>query len=116
MQFDFFPWILFDLMFLIVPIFICIIFAVILRVFCKFSSSSQKMREGFTVQPPSHVIPEEYRRDSHTDGSDFRTVRLPNHCPNCGAAITHEDIDWVGPLEAKCNYCGGTVRASFEKL
>jgi hypothetical protein len=107
-----FPWFLFDFMFIIIPVFICIAFAIIAKAFCKFGSTTKTMMEGFTVRPPSHVIPE----DSRSDGSDIRTVRLPNYCPKCGAALTHEDIDWVGPMEARCNYCGATIRASFEKL
>jgi hypothetical protein len=95
----YFPWFLFDLMFLIIPIFVCIVFVIIARVFCKMSSTSPKtLLEGFTVQPPSHVFPEGYDRESRSDGTDIRTVRLPNFCPKCGAALTHEDIDWVGPL------------------
>jgi hypothetical protein len=69
--------------------------ALVARAICKFGSSPQKMVESFTIQPPSHIIPEEYRRDSRSDGSDIRTVRLPNYCLNCGAALSHEGIDWV---------------------
>ena len=116
MQIDSFPWFLFDLMFFIVPIFFCLVFVLMARAFCKFGSSTKTMMEGFTVRPPPHVIPDEYQSGSHSDGSDIRTVRLPNYCPKCGAALTHEDIDWVGPMEARCNYCGGTVKATFEKI
>ncbi len=70
--------------------------------------------ETFTVHAPEHVIPPEHR--VRADGADIRTVRLPTKCPECGAVVSHETIDWVGPLEAACNYCGATVRAKFERI
>ncbi|MGV9169956.1 MAG: hypothetical protein ACOC38_08480 [Promethearchaeia archaeon] len=72
---------------------------------------------GFSVQPPTYVIPEEHRRESNvSDSSSMQSVRLPEKCPSCGASLSHEAIDWVGPLEAKCSYCGATVHATFEEV
>jgi DNA-directed RNA polymerase subunit RPC12/RpoP len=33
----------------------------------------------------------------------------PRFCSDCGAAITSEGIEWVGPLSVKCPYCGATL-------
>lgn len=66
------------------------------------------------VEAPKFAIPESYRQRPET--SDIRTVRLPAKCPSCGASLSQEDIDWTGPLEEKCNYCGSVVRARLEKL
>jgi hypothetical protein len=113
-QIDPFPWFFFDmfsLIFLIFPIIFCIAVILGFRNMRRFSSPKAFL-EGFAVQPPSHVYPE----DSRSDGSDIRTVHLPNYCPKCGAALSQEEIDWTGPLEAKCNYCGGSVKATLEKL
>jgi hypothetical protein len=107
----------FSLMFLIIPIFIIIIVVVVIVYACRASSGvAASVARGFTMEAPSFVIPERHRGQRRSDGSEMTTVRLPEKCPSCGAAVSHEGIDWTGPLEAKCNYCGGTVRASFEKV
>lgn len=73
-------------------------------------------QKGFTVTPPSFVIPERHQRGGRSDGNTVKTVRLPEKCPSCGASMSHEAIDWTGPLEARCNYCGSTVHAKFENI
>ena len=37
--------------------------------------------------------------------------QIPSVCPSCGAAISNEEVDWVGPLKAKCPYCNATIDA-----
>ena len=32
----------------------------------------------------------------------------PRFCSDCGATLSSEDIEWVGPLSVKCPYCGAT--------
>ena len=75
-----------------------------------------RMARFLTIEAPPFVIPDEYRGQKRSDGTEIKTVRLPDRCPSCNAAISHEGIDWTGPLEAKCNYCGGTLRATFESV
>lgn len=75
----------------------------------------RRMRH-FTMDAPEYAIPDEHRGQRRSDGSDIRTVRVPTKCPNCGASLSQEDIDWVGPLEAECKYCGASVRATFERV
>lgn len=122
MQFDFWEpfesiFQFFNIFFIIVPIFIIvIIIIVVVGVFRAGTSMSREIARGFTVEAPSFVIPDRYRDRTRSDGSQMTTVRLPERCPSCGASLSHEGIDWVGPLEAKCSYCGGTVRANFERL
>jgi hypothetical protein len=103
---------IFGIMFMVVPIFIFVIAIIIIVKVCQ---SSAQIAKGFTVQAPSYAIPERYQR-GRSDGADMRTVRLPNTCPSCNAPLNQESIDWVGPLEAKCNYCGATIRAKFEAV
>lgn len=67
------------------------------------------------VQAPPKAIPEKYQRRTDEDDG-LRMVRIPTECPKCGAPLSPEEIDWVGPLEAKCGYCGATVRAQFERI
>ena len=32
----------------------------------------------------------------------------PSFCKDCGASLSAEIIEWVGPLTVKCPYCGAT--------
>jgi hypothetical protein len=74
------------------------------------------IHESIAIEAPIHVIPDKYQERVQRHGSEMTTVRLPLKCPSCGAEVSHEGVDWVGPLEAKCNYCGGTMRATFERI
>lgn len=76
--------------------------------------SPEKSQDGIQIEIPSHAIPERYREKS--SGTDIRTVRIPVKCPSCGASLAHDNVDWTGPLEAECMYCGGVVRARLERL
>jgi len=91
-----------------------LIFVVFIVVFVKICRTGSPFRQGgWVVEAPSFVIPQARKR---SDGSQLKTVRLPDKCPSCNAALSHEGIDWVGPMEAKCTYCGGTVKARFEDV
>ena len=104
-------------MILIIPIFIIVIIVVVFVFVCRAGSGvASSVARGFTMEAPSFAIPERHRGQRRSDGSEMTTVRLPEKCPSCGAAVSNEGIDWTGPLEAKCNYCGSTVRASFERV
>ncbi|MHA1770109.1 MAG: hypothetical protein ACTSYL_11570 [Candidatus Thorarchaeota archaeon] len=98
------------LMFLIPIIFFVIIVIVIL----KFASGAGRAVGTFVTSMPSFA--DTSSPSVRSDGADLRTVRLPAKCPSCGASLSPEGIDWVGPLEAKCSYCGATVRAKLERL
>jgi hypothetical protein len=74
------------------------------------------MQESIAVQAPMHIIPQKYQGSVQRHGSETTTVRLPLKCPSCGAEVSHENVDWVGPLEARCSYCGATMRATFERI
>ena len=34
---------------------------------------------------------------------------LPTHCPQCGAAIRPDEIEWFDEVTAECAYCGSPV-------
>jgi len=108
---DFFDW-----------IFIIIIASILLPI-CGGLFACRRARrrtvsihESIAVQAPMHVIPDKHQGSVQRHGSQTTTVRLPLKCPSCGAEVSHESVDWVGPLEAKCGYCGGTMRATFERV
>jgi len=122
LQFPDFPFDIFDffgtfmILMLVVPlIFIIIVMFIIVKV-CKPGSAMSNAIDSFVVEAPHFVIPESQRGKTRTDGAQIKTVRLPTTCPNCDAVISQEKIDWVGPLEAQCNYCGATVRAKLESM
>ncbi|MHA1924902.1 MAG: hypothetical protein ACXABV_14925 [Candidatus Thorarchaeota archaeon] len=99
--------------FILGPVILCVVMVFVMRNACRASS---QIARGWTTEAPSFVIPDRHRGRTRRDGTEIRTVRLPERCPSCGGSLTHEDIDWTGPLEARCNYCGGTVRANFESI
>lgn len=61
-------------------------------------------------------------------GGPFRTLQparsseatyieeLPTICPNCKASIATDSIEWVGPLTAKCPYCGSAIRTEKRQI
>ena len=122
MQFDFFDMIgnmfgTFTMMFMIIPIIMVVVVIIIIMKVCRAGSGvATSIARGFTIEAPSFVIPDQDRGQRRSDGREMTTVRLPEKCPSCGAGLSHEGIDWTGPLEAQCNYCGSTVRASFERV
>lgn len=119
MVFDIFGDIFGTFTLLIFGFFIFVIIIIIIGVSfaCRAGSGvATSVARGFTMEAPSFVIPERERGQTRSDGTEMKTVRLPDKCPSCGAAISHEGIDWTGPLEAKCNYCGGTLKAKFETI
>ena len=37
---------------------------------------------------------------------------LPTHCPQCGAALRAEEVEWIDSATAECSYCGSPIRSS----
>jgi hypothetical protein len=103
--------------FIIISIVFVVIFVIVVFTVCRSGAGiARGVARGFTMEAPPFAIPDRHRGQKRSDGSEMTTVRLPEKCPSCGAAISQEGIDWIGPLEAKCNYCGGTLRATFERV
>ncbi|NHI83944.1 MAG: hypothetical protein EAX81_06555 [Candidatus Thorarchaeota archaeon] len=42
--------------------------------------------------------------------------QVPPMCPSCGAPLSTESVEWVGPLECQCPYCFATVEAEEREL
>ena len=79
----------------------------------RMAHMMQQMQDVM-MEVPAFAIPESQRATSGQ--TEVRTVRLPTKCPQCQAPVSHEGIDWVGPLQAKCNYCGASMNANFERV
>jgi hypothetical protein len=104
--------ILISILSFLIPVIICVV--AIRR--SRRTTTPLRRTESFLVDAPMHVIPKEHQGSVQTHGSRTTTVRLPVECPACGAQISHESVDWTGPLEAQCGYCGATIRATFENI
>jgi hypothetical protein len=35
---------------------------------------------------------------------------LPTHCPQCGASLRSDEVEWIDEQTAECTYCGSPVR------
>lgn len=40
----------------------------------------------------------------------LRRPSLPTHCPDCGAPVRPDEVDWLDDATAECEYCGSPVR------
>ncbi|MFQ5831558.1 MAG: hypothetical protein ACE5H4_02550 [Candidatus Thorarchaeota archaeon] len=87
-----------------------------MRMARRFRGRQLRRMRHFTMDVPDYAIPDEHRGQQRTDGTEIRTVRVPQKCPNCAASLFPDSLDWVGPLEAECKYCGASVRATFERV
>ncbi|GJQ51890.1 MAG: hypothetical protein HKUEN02_07370 [Anaerolineaceae bacterium] len=59
---------------------------------------------------------EAWTKDIASSASEFETQPpvlkkpvLPTHCPQCGAALRPDEVDWLDEVTAECGYCGSPV-------
>ncbi len=65
----------------------------------------------------SIVYTGDYSLDPAYRSKDKKSIyQIPSHCPFCSAALSTEEVDWVGPLQAKCPYCNATIDAEERVL
>ena len=88
----------------IVPIAIIMIVMVLLR----FFRAGKRIVEGFRMEAPRLAIPERQRGQMRSDGSEIRTVRLPNKCSNCGALFGEN-------IRRFCELCGFEINLQVKK-
>ncbi|TFG32139.1 hypothetical protein EU528_04345 [Candidatus Thorarchaeota archaeon] len=46
-----------------------------------------------------------------TKQADTKFYLLPAECPSCNRPLSNDNVDWIGPLQAKCPHCGATIKA-----
>ena len=70
---------------------------------------------------PRH--PDSATPETHTRGAPASQVHavptipvLPARCSNCGGALAMDEVRWVGPLTAKCPYCGTNVPIEWRRI
>ncbi len=64
----------------------------------------------------STVSVEHFGGRKKTSSGERIMYRVPLKCPECGANLNEENIEWVRPLKAQCPYCYATVEAEEKFL
>lgn len=70
-----------------------------------------------------HATLHRYDEDTVVDNRDYKIrddllekkqkkgYLIPSECPSCNHSLSPNEIEWIGPLQAKCPYCGATLVA-----
>lgn len=37
-------------------------------------------------------------------------LRLPTACPQCGAPVRADEVEWIDPSSAECTFCGAVIQ------
>jgi hypothetical protein len=78
-----------------------------------------------TIEPraPRPSQPESAAAETHPQtapapqGGTVPTIPvLPPKCSTCGGSLAMDEVRWVGPLTAKCPYCGTTVPIEWRRI
>ncbi|TFG29260.1 hypothetical protein EU528_09965 [Candidatus Thorarchaeota archaeon] len=77
-------------------------------------SETSSVRTTHTVTETSHEI--ESKAGNGGAGTVFVKPVIKNRCDNCGAPMSWEDIDWVGPDQYKCPSCRTPHRVEYTRM
>jgi hypothetical protein len=47
---------------------------------------------------------------TETGATPAKRPVLPTHCPQCGAALRPDEVEWLDQSTAECAYCGSPIR------
>jgi hypothetical protein len=93
------------------------IYGIILIVYFKIEVYD---REPEPRPVSERVTPVHMPRRQATKVIEFRTReyihQVPAVCPTCGAALSNESVNWVGPMEAECDYCGARLETEKKRM
>lgn len=53
---------------------------------------------------------------THSTTSVPMFPEIPSTCPNCGAPVSMNDVNWTGPMNAACARCGSAVPVQWKKI
>lgn len=70
------------------------------RIHLTDASAPTDYRPSITVHPKSSPPPVQVK------SRDW----LPTDCPHCGGNLSSQNVQWISVTEAKCPFCGGTVK------
>ena len=71
------------------------------------TSTVRKTAGAFTIESSDSTY-QQYIARSVRRGGERILFQVPSRCPECGASISQESVDWVGPLQAECPFCHTT--------
>jgi hypothetical protein len=54
-------------------------------------------------------------RVTRTDEKTY-VFEPPRFCSNCGGDLNPQNVEWAGPLTAKCPYCGASHKATKREV
>lgn len=85
-------------------VFFGVFFAIIVYIICRAVRANRTSYQMYEVpttpgQPTRRVVRE----------------TLPTKCPSCLGPISYEKVDWVGPRQAKCPYCGNIMELQVQE-
>ncbi|MHA1290762.1 MAG: hypothetical protein ACTSPB_25540 [Candidatus Thorarchaeota archaeon] len=46
---------------------------------------------------------------------DKKVYLIPTNYPACNRPLSTSEVEWIGPLQAKCPHCGATVEAEVRE-
>jgi hypothetical protein len=67
----------------------------------KVAAEALQQEYGIQITPMPLESRQENRRQSGL---------LPTNCPNCGATVHRDEVEWVDDNTVECEYCGTLVR------
>jgi len=50
------------------------------------------------------------------DRPEAMIPKLPSKCSACGAPVSMQNVEWVGPLSAQCSRCASAIDVEWKKL
>jgi len=96
-----------------IPLILCIVLMTTAN--RRFKAKMEKptvyrYRDETIIYTGDYVIHEESE-----DKKKKKFYTIPTECPTCNHSLSTNEIEWIGPLQAKCPYCGGTIEAEVRE-
>lgn len=63
---------------------------------------------------PFGILQSSTSKDDEQDSSYIHEP--PDFCKECGASLSADNVEWAGPLTARCPYCGATMKTVKREL
>jgi hypothetical protein len=56
------------------------------------------------------------KKATSLDRPEAMIPKLPSKCNACGAPVSMQNVEWVGPMSAQCSRCGSAIDVEWQKL